>query len=58
MNDYLRQLWEPINKLSKTQRIILGSVVAIVVVAIITATMWGTDKEYIPLFQEDMSLEK
>ena len=57
MNDYLRQLWEPISKLSKTQRIILGSVVAIVVVAIITATMWGTDKEYIPLFQEDLKLE-
>ena len=57
MNDYLRQLWEPISKLSKTQRIILGSVVAIVVVAIITATMWGTDKEYIPLFQEELKLE-
>ena len=54
MNDYLRQLWEPISKLSKTQRIILGSVVALVVVAIITAAMWGTEKEYIPLFQEEL----
>ena len=57
MNDYLRQLWEPISKLSKTQRIILGSVVALVVVAIITAVMWGTDKEYIPLFQEELKLD-
>ena len=57
MNDYLRQLWEPISKLSKTQRIILGSVVALVVVAIITAAMWGTEKEYIPLFQEELKLE-
>ena len=57
MNDYLRQLWEPISRLSKTQRIILGSVVALVVVAIITAAMWGTDKEYIPLFQEELKLE-
>ena len=57
MNDYLRQLWEPINKLSKSQRIILGSVVALVVVAIIVASMWGTEKEYIPLFQEDLKLE-
>ena len=57
MNDYLRQLWEPISKLSKTQRIILGSVVALVVVAIIAAAMWSTDKEYIPLFQEDLKLE-
>ena len=57
MNDYLRQLWEPINKLSKTQRIILGSVVALVVVAIIVASMWGTEKEYIPLFQEELKLE-
>ena len=57
MNDYLRQLWEPISKLSKTQRIILGSVVALVVVAIITAAMWGTEKEYIPLFQEELKLD-
>ena len=53
MNDYLRQLWEPISRLSKTQRIILGSVVALVVVAIITAAMWGTDKEQLKL--EDAS---
>lgn len=57
MNDYLRQLWEPITKLSKTQRIILGSVVGLVVVAIIVAAMWGTDKEYIPLFQEELKLD-
>lgn len=57
MNDYLRQLWEPISKLSRTQRIILGSVVALVVVAIITAVMWGTDKEYIPLFEEALKLD-
>ncbi len=57
MNDYLRQLWEPISKLSKTQRIILGSVVALVVVAIVVAAMWGTEKEYIPLFQEELKLD-
>ncbi len=57
MNDYLRQLWEPISKLTKTQLIILGSVVGLVVIGIITATMWGTEKEYIPLFKEQLKLE-
>ena len=57
MGEYLKQLWEPIMKLSKTQRIILGSVVGIVVLAIIIATMWGSEKEYIPLFQEELKLD-
>ncbi len=57
MGEYLKQLWEPIMKLSKTQRIILGSVVGVVVLAIIIATMWGSEKEYIPLFQEELKLD-
>lgn len=57
MTDYLRQLWEPIMKLSKTQRMVLGSFVGLVVISIMVATMWGTEKEYIPLFKEQLKLD-
>lgn len=57
MADYLRQLWEPISKLSKTYRYLLLGVVVLVIVAVVGATMWGGQKEYTKLFDEQLKLE-
>lgn len=57
MTDFLRQLWEPISKLSKAQQAALGIVTALVFLGIIAATMWGTQKDYIPLFEEQLKID-
>ena len=57
MNEFLRQLWEQVSKLSKKQYIIIGSAVVALVIGIIVATMWSTEKEYIPLFKEQLKLQ-
>ena len=57
MKEYLRQLWEPLTKLTKTQRIVAGSLVALLVIGIFAATMWGTEKDYIKLFEEPLKTE-
>jgi|GEM_PF-741717 len=57
MIEFLRQLWEPIAKLPRTQQILLGGLVALVFAGIITATMWGSQKDYIPLFEEQLKIE-
>jgi len=57
MTDFLRQLWEPIAKLPRSQQIALAAIVVIVVLGIATASMWGTQKEFIPLFEEKLKLE-
>ncbi|HEY9071564.1 MAG TPA: flagellar basal-body MS-ring/collar protein FliF [Candidatus Ozemobacteraceae bacterium] len=57
MTEFLRQLWEPIAKLPRTQQILLAGLVALVFAGIITATMWGSQKDYTPLFEEELKLE-
>ena len=57
MTEFLRQLWEPIGKLPRSQQIGLGVFVCLVVLGIATASMWGTQKEFIPLFEEQLKLE-
>ncbi len=57
MTEFLRQLWDSINKLSRGQKIALGGTVALVVVAIVAATMMGAQKEYVQLFEEELSAE-
>lgn len=57
MTDFLRQLWEPIAKLPRSQQIALAAIVVIVVLGIATASMWGTQKEFIQLFEEKLKLE-
>ncbi len=57
MTDFLRQLWEPIAKLPRSQQIALAAIVVVVVLGIATASMWGTQKEFIPLFEEKLKLE-
>jgi len=57
MTDFLRQLWEPIAKLPRTQQILLGVIVSIVVLGITAASMWGTQKDFILLFEEKLKIE-
>ena len=52
MTEFLRQLWEPIAKLPRTQQIMLAGIVILVFAGIITATMWGSQKDFTPLFEE------
>lgn len=57
MTDFLRQLWEPIAKLPRSQQIALAVIVGVVILGIATASMWGTQKEFTPLFEEKLKLE-
>lgn len=57
MTEFLRQLWEPIAKLPRTQQIMLGGIVILVFAGIITATMWGSQKDFTPLFEEQLKIE-
>ena len=57
MTEFLRQLWEPIAKLPRGQQIALAAVTVLVFAGIIVATMWGAQKNYIPLFGEQPKLE-
>lgn len=57
MTDFLRQLWEPIAKLPRSQQIALAAIVGVVILGIATASMWGTQKEFTPLFEEKLKLE-
>lgn len=57
MSEFLRQLWEPISKMSKSQQIGLAVIVGVVVLGIITASMWGTQSTFIPLFEEKLKIE-
>jgi len=57
MTEFLRQLWEPIARLPRGQQIALGVIVALVFFGIILATLWGSQKDYLPLFEEQLKLE-
>lgn len=57
MTEFLRQLWEPIAKLPRAQQIMLGGVIILVFAGIITATMWGSQKDFTPLFEEQLKIE-
>ncbi|MBF0545824.1 MAG: flagellar M-ring protein FliF [Candidatus Riflebacteria bacterium] len=57
MTEFLRQLWESISKLTRAQKIGLGAFVGIVTVGIIVASMWGSQKEYIQLFEEELKID-
>ncbi|NCB39331.1 MAG: flagellar M-ring protein FliF [Erysipelotrichia bacterium] len=57
MTEFLRQLWEPIAKLPRSQQIGLALIVGLVVSGIIAASIWGTQKEFIMLFEEKLKLE-
>ena len=57
MTEFLRQLWEPIARMPRSQQIGLAVIVGLVVIGIVTASMWGTTKEFIPLFEEKLKLE-
>lgn len=57
MTDFLRQLWEPIAKLPRSQQIALAAIVVVVILGIASASMWGTQKEFVPLFEEKLKLE-
>lgn len=57
MTDFLRQLWEPVAKLPKAQQIALGIITLMVFSGIILATMWGAQKDYTPLFEEQLKIE-
>lgn len=57
MTEFLRQLWEPIARLPRSQQIALGVITALVFAGIILATMWGSQKEYIQLFEEALKIE-
>ncbi|MBF0410041.1 MAG: flagellar M-ring protein FliF [Candidatus Riflebacteria bacterium] len=57
MTEFLRQLWDLINKLPKAQKIVLGISVAAVMIGIIVAAMWGAQKDYIQLFEEELKIE-
>lgn len=57
MTEFLRQLWEPIARMPRSQQIGLAAIVGLVVLGIISASMWGTTKEFIPLFEEKLKLE-
>ncbi len=57
MTDFLRQIWEPIARLPRSQQIALAAIVSIVILGIATASMWGTEKEFIMLFEEKLKIE-
>ncbi len=53
----LRQLWEPISKLSRAKQIGLGIMVLIVFIGVSSAAMWSTQRTYVKLFEEQLKLE-
>jgi flagellar M-ring protein FliF len=57
MTDFLRQIWEPIARLPRSQQIGLAVIVGLVVLGVVSVSMWGTQKEFIPLFAEDLKIE-
>ncbi|MBI3037718.1 hypothetical protein HYY75_01520, partial [bacterium] len=57
MIEFLRQIWQPISKLPRTQQIALGAIVGLVFLGILFATLWGVQKEFIPLFEEELKIE-
>ncbi len=57
MTDFLRQLWEPVSKLPRAQQFGLAAFVILVVIGIISVSMWGTQKEFTPLFEEALKIE-
>lgn len=57
MTEFFRQIWEPISRMPRSQQIGLAVIVGLVVLGIATASMWGTQKEFIPLFEEKLKLE-
>ncbi|HNX76475.1 MAG TPA: flagellar basal-body MS-ring/collar protein FliF [Candidatus Rifleibacterium sp.] len=57
MTEFLRQLWEPIAKLPRLQQIALAAFAILVIVGIISVSMWGTQKEFIALFEEQLKIE-
>lgn len=57
MTEFLRQIWEPIAKLPRSQQIALGVITVLVLTGIVLATMWGSQKEYIQLFEEALKIE-
>ena len=57
MTEFLRQLWEPIAKLPRAQQIALAAFAILVIVGIISVSMWGTQKEFIALFEEQLKIE-
>ncbi len=57
MTEFLRQLWEPIAKLPRNQQIALAAITLLVFAGVLMATMWGSQKDYIPLFEEQLKIE-
>ncbi len=57
MTEFLRQLWEPIAKLPRSQQLALAAIVSIVVLGIVAASIWGTQTDYILLFEEKLKIE-
>lgn len=57
MTDFLRQLWQPIAKLPRSRQIALAAIVSLVIIGITAMSMWGTGKEFIPLFEERLKIE-
>lgn len=57
MTEFLRKIWEPISKLPNSQKIAIAIITSLVFISIILATYWGSQKEYIPLFEEALKIE-
>lgn len=57
MSNYLKQIWEPLSKLSRGKQIGLGILVLAIVIGVATISMWSTEKTYISLFDEQLKLE-
>jgi flagellar M-ring protein FliF len=57
MTEFLRQIWEPVAKLPRSQQIGLAVIVGLVILGVVSVSMWGTQQEFTPLFEENLKLE-
>lgn len=54
MEEYIKKVFEPIVNLSKTKLLVIAFIVSLAILSITTTVLLGTEKEYVPLFQEEL----
>jgi flagellar M-ring protein FliF len=57
VTEFLRQIWDTIVKLPRAQKGILGLMVVAVFAGVMGVSLWSTQKEYLPLFEESLKID-
>ena len=56
MEEYIKKVFEPIVNLSKTKLLVIAFIVSLAILSITTTVLLGTEKEYVPLFEEKLKI--